>query len=464
MNFTARYPGIRPFTEREQHIFFGRDLDVDRICRSLRLNKVLTIYGKRGVGKTSLLQAGIIPKLRQSDTDNYDILTIRFFGYTEDHKLSPLDSLKETILLNTTVAHSISTLIEDDESLWYLVKKWQFHHENKKLLLIFDQFEELFTHPESQIRVLERALSELIIRKIPSNISKELRDKEGSLSDQELDFFENHADVRMVFVVRTREMSYLFRLSKYIRDILNNRFELAPLTREQAEDAIILPALINKNDTFRSPVFSYSDAGLDRLLNDLSPDGLFETESAHLQIICQYLEDKVLQEQLPVIDSRDIGDVNHILKGYYQESLNILDEDERSLVSIFIEEGLISESEKIRLSVPELSIQAVFGISAELLHKLESIRLLRRDPGTTGEYRYELASDLLIEPALEAKRQRYKLERLEMLKREREEQQRKFQEEKEIIRLKSRRQTILLTTVVLLSLLINIILLVKHLK
>jgi hypothetical protein len=73
MNDTAprydRYPGARPFadTDADQRLFFGRERDIHELFHQLLTTNLLVFFGKSGLGKTSLLQAGIFPRLRQRD-------------------------------------------------------------------------------------------------------------------------------------------------------------------------------------------------------------------------------------------------------------------------------------------------------------------------------------------------------------------------------------------------------------
>ncbi|MCO6492840.1 MAG: CHAT domain-containing protein [Phaeodactylibacter sp.] len=62
------FPGLRPYTAAERPVFWGRDYDIRRLCRAATAPsapQVLILYGGRGVGKTSFLQAGLLPYLEQ---------------------------------------------------------------------------------------------------------------------------------------------------------------------------------------------------------------------------------------------------------------------------------------------------------------------------------------------------------------------------------------------------------------
>jgi hypothetical protein len=62
-----RYPGARPFadTPDDQRLFFGRSQEIDTLFHRIGATRLLVLFGKSGLGKTSLLQAGVFPRLRE---------------------------------------------------------------------------------------------------------------------------------------------------------------------------------------------------------------------------------------------------------------------------------------------------------------------------------------------------------------------------------------------------------------
>ena len=62
-----RYPGARPFgdTPNDQRLFFGRSQEIDTLFHRICAARLLVLFGKSGLGKTSLLQAGVFPRLRE---------------------------------------------------------------------------------------------------------------------------------------------------------------------------------------------------------------------------------------------------------------------------------------------------------------------------------------------------------------------------------------------------------------
>ncbi len=58
-----RYPGVQPFKAEQKDLFFGRETDIKEMLRLIEQEKLLVLYGKSGYGKSSLLNAGVVPRL-----------------------------------------------------------------------------------------------------------------------------------------------------------------------------------------------------------------------------------------------------------------------------------------------------------------------------------------------------------------------------------------------------------------
>ena len=59
------FPGLRPFREDEEHLFFGRENQVDAMVDKLAATRFLAVVGTSGSGKSSLVNCGLRPALRQ---------------------------------------------------------------------------------------------------------------------------------------------------------------------------------------------------------------------------------------------------------------------------------------------------------------------------------------------------------------------------------------------------------------
>jgi len=59
--------GLTPFTEEFSCYFFGRADETAELFRLLKRERLTVLFGQSGLGKTSMLQAGLFPRLRQAD-------------------------------------------------------------------------------------------------------------------------------------------------------------------------------------------------------------------------------------------------------------------------------------------------------------------------------------------------------------------------------------------------------------
>jgi hypothetical protein len=59
------WPGLLAFREANRRFFFGRGLELDDLFRRVRRETLTVLYAQSGLGKTSLLQAGLFPRLRE---------------------------------------------------------------------------------------------------------------------------------------------------------------------------------------------------------------------------------------------------------------------------------------------------------------------------------------------------------------------------------------------------------------
>jgi hypothetical protein len=412
-----RYPGPQPFSPEDKAIFFGRNNDIQALLEYLDLFDFVTLYSQSGLGKSSLLNAGIIPALNQ--LTGLTCVKVRLGSYSDYNAKVPLVASKEQIAdqLNTTSNDLINQLIPNDNSLWSLLKSYYLNGGNKEIILVFDQFEELFSHSKESITQFKHELSELINAQVPLRFRNELEHhfikRENTFTDEELDALHEPLSIKVLIAIRSDRMSLLNNLSDKLPNILQNCYELKPLSRSEAEEAILEPAYL-KGDYFVSPVFDYEDDAIEDILSFLINDKSGGIESFQLQIVCQHLENLVIREQRQHIQQKDLANLGTLYETYYKNKLALLtNPEERQTVRKLIEEGLIFEEEERRLSLYEGQIYQHYQISPELLKRLVDFHLLRAEPSIKGGYTYEITHDTLVHPIVKAKRERLQVERQE---------------------------------------------------
>ena len=151
------YPGLRPFTEEESIFFKGRDLHIRQIVKLLELNKMAFITGASGDGKSSMVYAGVLPYIR-AGFSKAEFNSWLVFDFKPQR--NPLASLCQSAADEMQISYDdayrrmrcgFSALVKLYKESPYYVKDGSPDAKNrgKNLLIIADQFEEVFTMSEN---------------------------------------------------------------------------------------------------------------------------------------------------------------------------------------------------------------------------------------------------------------------------------------------------------------------------
>ncbi|MGE5188868.1 MAG: protein kinase domain-containing protein [Gemmatimonadota bacterium] len=136
------YPGLLSFTAAEAEFFFGREVEVEAVWKKLQRANLLALIGPSGAGKTSFLQAGLLP----ASQEGWRHVLVRPGS-------SPFVAAAQALapeLAGDPEAVRALFEMERPERALAAVGRWRTRHEH--VLLVVDQFEELFTlcRPEVQ--------------------------------------------------------------------------------------------------------------------------------------------------------------------------------------------------------------------------------------------------------------------------------------------------------------------------
>jgi Leucine-rich repeat (LRR) protein len=421
---TSRYPGVQPFDINDTIRFFGREEDIKTLCRTIEFEKLLVLHAKSGYGKSSIIKAGVIPYFSKKEAiSRYGTI---YFSLKEKND-NPINLLFNHPSLKSIpiddVYHEIEKLCLTENLLWWEFKKRQNSVSNYCLFL--DQFEDFFTDDFSH-EIRENFMMNLADLLYIEN-SSEIIEKWKDLPDSIREYVVKPLVIRIVIIIRSDKISGLDRFKPILGEKINRRFELGPLSKSQAIHAIIKPAQL-RDPLFNSPPFEYTESGLARIIEELTIKSDLRSinseaiEAFQLQIICEYIENKVRREEvkdidgngLPDITEFEIPDMRELYKNYYQNKLNLIPDDLREKAQLLVEENLVAEDPVSgigrRRSV-DVRDFLNFELSDNLLSTLENTYLIRRELNTVGSYNYELSHDTLIAPVLEVKNRRLAEER-----------------------------------------------------
>jgi serine/threonine protein kinase/WD40 repeat protein/class 3 adenylate cyclase len=142
------FKGLRPFFEADAVDFFGRDELVNRLVRAVASNRLVTVVGASGSGKSSAVRAGLVPALRRGAVAGSE----RWFVADLYPGAHPFDELASALLSIATrpMPNLVAELTGDTRALGRIVK--QLAPSDAELVLVLDQFEELFTRASAADR------------------------------------------------------------------------------------------------------------------------------------------------------------------------------------------------------------------------------------------------------------------------------------------------------------------------
>ena len=442
--YKERYPGLQPFDKGQSTIFFGRDKETKDLFYKICLEKIVVLFGKSGLGKSSLLNAGVSPLLEKN---GYLPIRIRFTSGTQ----ASTNPGSENLLINDFKQEIKGDNYKDNilydknaPKIWELIKSVKFNElvdpivnpelwnflETKKggreegsnaekdfkvtPVFIFDQFEEFFNHPVLHQQEFMSQLSEALHEETPHRILEWLTSKEPE--DRTKDEVEWHKQplVKVVFALRSDKLALMQSVVNHIATVLGNRFELKALIPVQAEQAITGPAAKTDLGPEYIPAFSFEKNTLDEIVHELSGESN-EIESSQLQIICNHIEQKVISQgggNSFIVDKNIIEpkvDFPLIIENFYETQLSKIEEPEnREIARKLIEDDLVIDGQ--RDSISKIKLNNTLHISDDLIEELVFARLIREEATSRGIV-YELSHDTLIAPVEKSKNRRLQSEK-----------------------------------------------------
>jgi formylglycine-generating enzyme required for sulfatase activity len=225
LDLTNPFPGLRCFLSEEDYLFFGRHEQIDDLLRRLRTNRLVAVVGTSGSGKSSLVRAGLLPAVLGGGMAQagsaWDIAVMRPGG-------SPLAHLARALCeaglydaeAEDALCHLHATLSRSRNGLLEAVRQSQVSKGTvpAKLLLVVDQFEELFRFHRASATSQEEAI--------------------GFVN---LLLHATQAAEQTVYVVLTMRSDFLGECSQFLglaEAVNDGEFLIPRMTRDQIQEAI----------------------------------------------------------------------------------------------------------------------------------------------------------------------------------------------------------------------------------
>lgn len=434
INVDRPFLGLWSFGEQTSRFFFGREDEIADLCGRIGNNPLTVLYGQSGLGKTSLLGAGVIPRLREPVARRKSDAPAQPAYQPALCRLDYSDGAPS--LIEQTKSAFIALLPDHSRAAVGSVKTlWEMFHllpqavgdDDPVPVLIFDQFEEIFTLGQTpafkeQAREWITQVSDLVQGRPPQHLEERLN---TDLSLAACYAQSNPMAARIVISLREDYLSHLEGWRDQMPRLMQNRMALHRLRGTQALDAVIGPASMG-DDMLVHPAVA---TDIIRIVADVEksvPLSEIEAVPPILSLVCEQLnESRIKAGEKSIRADLVAEESDKILQRFYEESYAELAPDVRDAVRNCVESALLTQSGYRKSEVREdlVATLAHSGVAAAAAEKaldhLQNRRLLVSDE-RSGLPRLEFSHDVLA-PIVKASRdERQEQERLVEAKRQQE--------------------------------------------
>ena len=409
------YRGLGYYTEADARWFFGRTTERNVIIAHLRTARLTLLHAESGVGKSSLLRAGVTARLREVAAESLEegeppeFIPVVFTQWKDDpvkyliaeietqarfwsNKLAGAGQSqpRSTSRVRQTPRDKLAAKISDAaEPL------------GATFLIILDQFEELFAYPAHQERLADELAACVNSPGVPANFLIALRE-------------DAYGRVGELFDGR-------------IRNVYGNYLHLEYLTHDAARDAIERP--VDMYNAMRQPSdriklepgltdavlgavgagkLSLTSGGDERAGPNADTSNGSGVEAPFLQLVMERVWDCEMEHRSGALRERtlsDLGGPAAIVRGHLDRALADLSSSEELEAATDIFSDLVAPSgAKIGYTARDLAERHEHSLAtvATVLSKLDAKRIVREtDPAPGGaEPRYEIYHDRLAQPIL----------------------------------------------------------------
>ncbi len=409
---TTPYKGLMPYSEEDAPFFFGRDAEREIITANLMASRLTLLYGPSGVGKSSVLRAGVAHHLRRLARENLDEtgspqFAIVVFNSWRDDPIAGLESRVRESAMQALNGQTVEP-VPPSTSLLETFKMWT-ERLGGELLIILDQFEEYFLYHGQEDG------AESFAAQFPRIV--------------------NSSDLNVHFLISMRDdgLAKLDRFQGRIPTLFDNRLGIDHLDRSAARAAITQPIeQFNRLYAAGRQRVSIEPELVEAVLDQVKTGavtvgeagrGLIKGQAAEAQIETPYLQlvmNRLWEEDvragshtLRLKTLETLGGAQRIVRTHLDAAMKALPRNDQDVAARVFHYLVTPSGAKIAHTIPDLATYAELPQEKlrPVMERLSGadIRILRGiapPPDKSDEPRYEIFHDVLAAAILDW-RQRY---------------------------------------------------------
>jgi WD40 repeat protein/energy-coupling factor transporter ATP-binding protein EcfA2 len=356
------FPGLRPFTFEESHLFFGREGQSDEVQLNLAQHRFTAVIGASGSGKSSLMNCGLIPILYggfMTDAgSDWSVIVTRpgifpienlaaaILNKDESYNTAPEDEQLISKRMTSTILRSSSMGLAD-------AVKHLSGSGSKNVFVLVDQFEELF-------RFIRAERNEDAVNEAAAFVNLLIK----SISQTEVP----------VYIALTMRSDFIGDCSQFpeLTHVINKSHYLVPqMTREQQRLAIEGPVAVGGGKITKRLV--------QQVLNDVgnNPDQLPVMQHALMRTWNYWIRNQEPEEPIDLRHYIAIGRINEALSQHANEAYSELDSEDKVICEVLFkaltEKG--SDNNGIKRAVRLGEVADISGVEEQdLINVIERFR------------------------------------------------------------------------------------------
>lgn len=400
------YQGLTFFAEGDSEFFFGRDRWRDVIIANLRARRLTVLYGPSGVGKSSLLRAGVVTRLIEQAHHNgaLQFVPVSFSSWQSDPVAGLKQAVRESVRALTgrdvNASGGIADVVADATA-----------RTGVPLLVILDQFEDFWTYqPPSARSPVGDASGD---------------DPDSSFGAQLAALLNGDRPVNFLISLREDALAQLDRTFRLrVTRLFDHRLSLTPLNREEAELAIRRPLAQYSKLVELDPPLDIENGLVDVVLDQVRigrvgaskgattvPNGdsgdADAVEAPYLQLVMRKIWESEHGQNSHVLRAATLvsfGGAQEIVTTHVASVLGDVDPDAQDAIAELLRYLVSPSHTKIAWTVDDLgrlTRRSEGDVRTSLAILTDPARRIVRPVGNGAGPRYEIFHDVLAEPLLD---------------------------------------------------------------